>query len=256
VARHLEGVLAHISGTVDRRGNSWWILGGDEELDLVANRLAEGKLIPALTGERYRVLDLATSAVVGSVDRSAVIGLGLRTQGVHLNAFVSHQQDGFIEMWLARRAQAHRQFPGKLDNLVAGGLGVGYSFETALRDEAAEEAGISSAMLEAIRHAGTLTYCFDTDEGLVDSEILVCDLEVSPSFVPQNWDSKVDEFLLVPLHEAERLALEDDSFKFNCGLAVLDFIARHRLLCSQDERMAVVCLLRTHSYPARRYRDV
>jgi isopentenyldiphosphate isomerase len=219
---------------VTRRDGGWWMLGGDEELDLISNRLAEGKFIPALTGERYRVLDLVTGSAVGSIDRSAAIWLGLRTEGVHLNVFVPHH-DGSMDMWLARRALTHRQFPGQLDNLVAGGLGVGYSWDTALRDEAADEAGISAAMLDAVHHAGTLTYCFDTEDGLVESEIQVCDLEVSPLFVPQNRDGKVDSFLLVSLREAERLALEADSFKFNCGLVVLDFVDRHCVLDSQDE---------------------
>jgi 8-oxo-dGTP pyrophosphatase MutT (NUDIX family) len=167
----------------------------------------------------------------------------MRTEGVHLNAFVT-QEDGSLRIWLARRAMTHRQFPGQIDNLVAGGLPAGSSWKEALVEEAAEEAGLSASMLDAAHYAGTLSYCFDTPDGLVDSEAQVFDLEVRPSFTPRNHDGKVDGFLLMSLPDAERLVLEGDSFKFNCGLVMLDFLARHRDLAGQSEIITSMSLLR------------
>lgn len=229
VATHLEKTLERIAGgDVIRASDGWRVQGGEEALDRISNRLADEGFIPSPTGERYRVWDSASGSVVGTVDRSAAIWFGIRTEGVHLNAFVT-QKDGSIRIWLARRAMTHRQFPGQLDNLVAGGLPAGYSWKAALVEEAGEEAGLPASMLDATHYAGTLSYCFDTSDGLVDSDAHVFDLEVPPSFTPRNRDGKVDSFLLMSLPDAERLVLEEDSFKFNCGLVMLDFLERHRL---------------------------
>jgi isopentenyldiphosphate isomerase len=245
VAIHLGKVMDRVAGRdVIRAGGGWWVQGGDEALDRIASRLANEGFIPSPTGERYRVLDIASGISVGSVDRSAAIWFGMRTAGVHLNAFVK-QEDGSIRIWLARRAMIHRQFPGQLDNLVAGGLAAGYSWKAALIEEAAEEAGLSASMLDSAHYAGTLSYCFDTPNGLVDSEARVFDLEAPPSFTPWNNDGKVDGFILVSLADAERLVLEGDSFKFNCGLVMLDFLARHRDSARQSEFMASMLLLRS-----------
>jgi 8-oxo-dGTP pyrophosphatase MutT (NUDIX family) len=244
IATHLEKVMDRVAGgDVLRAGDRWWVQGGDEALDRITSRLAAEGFIPSPTGERYRVLDIASGGVVGTVDRSAAIWFGVRTEGVHLNAFVK-QEDGSIRIWLARRAMTHRQFPGQLDNLVAGGLAAGYSWKAALVEEAGEEAGIPASMLDAAHYAGTLSYCFDTPDGLVDSEAHVFDLEVPPSFTPRNHDGKVESFLFVSLPDAERLVLGEGLFKFNCGLVMLDFLARHHYLAGQFEITASMSLLR------------
>lgn len=254
VASHLEKMMDRVAGgDVIRSGDGWWVQGGDEALDRIASRLAAEGFIPSPTGERYRVLDIASGGVVGTVDRSAAIWFGMRTEGVHLNAFVT-RADGSLSIWLARRAMTHRQFPGQLDNLVAGGLAAGYSWQAALVEEAGEEAGIPASMLDAAHYAGTLSYCFDTPDGVVDSEAHVFDLEVPPSFTPKNHDGKVESFLFVSLPDAERLVLGEGSFKFNCGLVMLDFLARHRDLAGQSEIMASISLLRARPMLSERER--
>lgn len=243
VAAHLETVMDRVAeDDVIRAGDGWWAQGGDEALDRISTRLAAEKFIRSPTGERYHVLDIASGEVVGTVERSAAIWFGMRTEGVHLNAFV-RQEDGSIRIWLARRAVTHRQFPGQLDNLVAGGLPAGYSWKAALVEEAGEEAGLPASMLDAAHYAGTISYCFDTPDGLVDSEAHVFDLELPPSFKPSNHDGKVGGFLLMSLPEAEQLVLEEDSFKFNCGLVMLDFLARHRDLAGPSDPMSRKSLL-------------
>jgi isopentenyldiphosphate isomerase len=254
IAIHLEKVMDRVAGSdAVRTSAGWRVQGGDQALDRIAHRMADEGFIPSLTGERYRVLDIASGGVVGTVDRSAAIWFGMRTEGVHLNAFVK-QEDDSLRIWLARRAMTHRQFPGQLDNLVAGGLAAGYSWKAALVEEAAAEAGLPASMLGAAHDTGTLSYCFDTPDGLVDSEAHVFDLEVPPSFTPRNHDGKVDSFLLMSLPDAEQLVLEADAFKFNCGLVMLDFLARHRDLDGQSEFMASISLLRARQSLSERER--
>ncbi|MGA1134889.1 MAG: DUF4743 domain-containing protein [bacterium] len=54
-----------------------------------------------------------------SVERSATALLGVLNLGVHLNGFVK-RTDG-IWLWMARRARNRPRYPGKLDQMVAGG---------------------------------------------------------------------------------------------------------------------------------------
>ncbi len=244
-----ERLTRTAAGLIERHGEVWWMASRGKQnasrsLDVVSSRLAEDGLIPPLRGERYWIRSLTDGTKLGTIDRSAAVVFGFRTQGVHLNVYTTGR-DGGIDMWLARRKMTHRHFPGQFDNLVAGGLPAASSFRETLRREAEEEAGIDALTLAAARPAGRLSYCMDTKEGLVDGEMEIFDLEVSASFRPENRDGSVDRFFLVPPLEAEHLALTDDAFKFNCGLVVFDFLLRHGALPSLDEDAATVSLLRT-----------
>jgi isopentenyldiphosphate isomerase len=247
VARNQDQTLARIAAKeVVRSEDGWRLVGGSQELldaaiEGVSQRLATEKIIPALRGERYHVFDLCSGMALATADRSAATFFGFRTQGVHLNVYLK-LPNGAFRMWLARRALTHRYFPGQYDNLVAGGAPAYYSFEETLRREAAEEAGITSSMLASADRAGELSYCFSTEEGLVDSIIQVYDLEVDEEFCPRNSDGLVEEFRLTSLSEAERLILEGDSFKFNCGLVTLDFLVRYGASEASESRASIELL--------------
>jgi 8-oxo-dGTP pyrophosphatase MutT (NUDIX family) len=251
IPRSLEDRLTRIAaGLIERHGEVWRIVcegkkNVSRSLDVVSARLAEEGLIPRLRGERYWVRSLADGAKLGTIDRSAAVLFGFRTQGVHLNVYTQGCNGG-IDMWLARRKLTRHHFPGELDNLVAGGLPAVNSIRETLRREAEEEAGIDESTLASARPAGRLSYCMDTKEGLVDGEMEVFDLEISASFRPENRDGSVDRFLLVSPLEAEHLALRDDAFKFNCGLVVFDFLLRHGALPGLAEDAETVSLLRTN----------
>jgi hypothetical protein len=195
-------------------------------LGKVVEHLVEEGRISALSGELYWLRDLGNGRKLGWIDRAAATWFGIRTRGAHLNGY-TRSENGVLRMWLARRALTSASFPGRWDNLAAGGLAAGASPWTCLRNEAAAEAGIDAPLIDAAEPVSRLSYCVDTDDGLVDVEMFVFDLEVPPSFAPSNRDGTVDRFLLASLGEAEQLALVYDVFKDNSGLVLLDFLMRH-----------------------------
>jgi 8-oxo-dGTP pyrophosphatase MutT (NUDIX family) len=232
IAHHLEPSLEKVSkGLMQWSGGAWRttcrsMAECSATLDVISRRLALAGLIPSLTGERYLMTDLESGAPIGRLDRAAATWFGIRTHGAHLNAYCSGPR-GELKVWLARRSRDARSFPGSLDNSAAGGVPAGMTVREALGREAAEEATIPAARTATAQQFGSLSYCADTSEGLVDVEMAVFDLELPRSFVPRSQDMSFDSFLLVSFAEVERLALVEDAIKPNSGLALCDFLARH-----------------------------
>ncbi|MEN8176722.1 MAG: DUF4743 domain-containing protein, partial [Pseudomonadota bacterium] len=112
------------------------LVGFDERTDAVAGVLAalvDRGVIRYLQGESYPVtLDRRDQALF-AIDRGTAGYFGVRTFGQHLNGYVRREEE--IHLWIARRARDRRIFPGRLDNLVAGGLPHGLS----LRDNLLKE---------------------------------------------------------------------------------------------------------------------
>jgi 8-oxo-dGTP pyrophosphatase MutT (NUDIX family) len=198
----------------------------------LAQRLADAALIPALTGELYPLLPRAAGPDLGCVDRSASLALGIRTYGVHLNAYVRRGRT--TAMWISRRAANRRYFPGLLDNLVAGGQPANLGTRENLLKEAAEEAGIGVDLMRAAAYGDTLSYRFDGPDGFVDSLTYAYDLELPASFQPVNQDGGIESFQLVPLDEvAELVRSRPSDFKFNAALTIMQFLLRHRAVRSE-----------------------
>ena len=68
---------------------------------------------------------------------------------MHLNGIAGER------MWLARRSPTKQIDPGMLDNLVAGGISVGFSARDPLVKEAWEEAGIPAELARKAVASGT-----------------------------------------------------------------------------------------------------
>jgi 8-oxo-dGTP pyrophosphatase MutT (NUDIX family) len=173
--------------------------------------LAEDGFIPGWRNERYRIEDLF------DIERAAARPFGLTTQAVHLNGIVGER------MWLARRSATKPIDPGMLDNLVGGGVSVGFSVEATLIKEAWEEAGIAAELARKATAAGTLSVLREVPEGVQSESISVYDLELPADFRPQNLDGEVSEFKLVTFAEVEREVLA-----YEAGLVALDYLQRRR----------------------------
>ena len=164
-----------------------------------------------------------------SVERSATALLGVLNLGVHLNGFVK-RTDG-IWLWMARRAMNRPRYPGKLDQMVAGGMTAYQSPQQVMKRECQEEAGVPMTLAETLKSVGLVTLCHHNSKGQLRREILYTyDLELPETFQPCNQDGEVEEFQLMPIAEVVRLVAETDEIKTNCNLVVLDFLVRHGVL--------------------------
>ncbi len=199
--------------------------------DAVAEVLAEwvaSSRHDYLLGEPYPVTAAGRGDALLEIDRSAASLFGLRTFGQHLNGYVRDGDEWF--MWLGRRSSDRRLFPGRLDQLVAGGMPAGIALRDNLIKECHEEAGMEAALAQQARSVGMVSYNADTKKGY-KYDILYCyDLLLPEDFAPVCTDGEVESFQLLPLVEVARLVSETDEFKPNCNLVVIDFLLRHGMI--------------------------
>jgi 8-oxo-dGTP pyrophosphatase MutT (NUDIX family) len=179
-------------------------------LPCIVEALAAEGFIPGWRNERYRIEDLF------EIERAAARPFGLTTHAVHVNGI---SFDG--KMWLARRSATKPIDPGLLDNLVGGGLTAGLSTIEVLVKEAWEEAGVPAELARRARPGGTAQILREVREGVQSETVHVYDLELPDGFQPRNQDGEVSEFLLVELHEVERLELT-----LEAQLAAKDYFSR------------------------------
>lgn len=186
--------------------------------------VAEG-VISIDLNEPYPVTAGDRDAALCTLDRGSVAYFGVRSFGQHLNGYVRDGDE--ILMWLGRRAADRIIYPGRLDNLVAGGLPHGLSPWQNLVKEAREEAGMAESLVRRARPVGAVTYQAMSGKGLKPDVLFCYDLELPADFRPRNEDGEVEEFLLLPIQDVMECVRETDEFKLNCNLVVMDFLLRH-----------------------------
>jgi 8-oxo-dGTP pyrophosphatase MutT (NUDIX family) len=131
---------------------------------------------------------------------------GIRGRAAHLNGVVQTGQA--LAMWIACRSHDKATDPGKLDNLVGGGIAAGLDAWQTLIKECREEAGIPFFVAEGARLRDTLAFDYLVPEGLDSNEVEVFDLVLPSGFAPRNEDGEVAGFELLSFEEVrERLAM-------------------------------------------------
>lgn len=183
-----------------------------------------GELYPVTAGDRNRPLFL--------MDRGAVVHFGVRAFGQHLNGYV--RRENGLYMWIARRATDRRHAPGKLDNLVAGGLPYDIGLQDNLLKECEEEAGMTASLTEKAVPVGSISYLAEAEQGLKPDVMYCYDLELPEGFEPVCNDGEVESFDLMPIEEVAAIVRDSDDFKANCSLVIIDFLIRHGLLGPTD----------------------
>ncbi len=194
--------------------------------------------LPRLSGELFAVGAGPGEAPLFLLDRSALQAFGFAAVGVHLNGYV-RRADG-LHVWVAERAADRHSYPGRLDNMVAGGQPAGLSLRENLVKEAGEEAGIPRALAEQARPAGFVTYCLETEAGLRPDILYVWDLELPAGFQPRNSDGEVARFALWPVERLAETVCETTRFKFNCNLVIADFLIRRGVLQPEEPDYAAI----------------
>jgi 8-oxo-dGTP pyrophosphatase MutT (NUDIX family) len=166
------------------------------------------------------------------IDRGAVPFFGTKAYGVHLNGFV---RDGStLKLWVGRRSPKKAVAPGKLDNIVAGGIGFPHGLFETLIKECGEEASIPETLAKRSQPVGAISYRMEVKHGLRDDVLFCYDLECPKDFTPQIGDDELVGFELRDAREAIALAAEGDDFKFNVNLVLIDFGLRHGLIPPDD----------------------
>lgn len=201
-------------------------------LDGAARTLVARGELRRLKGEAYAVSSVEGGPPLFALDRAAVPYFGVRGRGLHVNGFV--RDGGRMRMWVARRARTKSAYPGKLDNMVAGGQPMTLTLLDNLVKEAFEEASIPPALARQAVAVGEISYCVAVEAGLRPDVIHCFDLELPADFVPIPHDGEVERFHLLPVEEVLAIVRESDEFKFNCALVVIDFALRHGFIAADD----------------------
>lgn len=201
-------------------------------VDGVVDALVDEQRVPKWRNETFDVAARWGEPPVFRLDRGAVPFFGTRAYGVHLNGYV--RKGDSLQLWVGRRSPDKRVAPGKLDNLVAGGVGNGHGLAETLLKEGEEEASIPTSLARKALPAGAVSYRMETELGVRDDVLFVYDLEMPAGFVPQNSDGEIVDFELVPASAVLDRVRSTDDFKFNVNLVILDFALRHGVLRPED----------------------
>ncbi len=185
-----------------------------------------------LRGEAFDVRATPDGPVLARLDRGALPGFGVISQGVHVNGFV-RRADG-PHLWVGWRSQSKPVAPGQMDHVVAGGIPAGLSPAECLVKEAEEEASIPAEIAARAVPVGRISYVMANDEGLRRDVLHCFDLELPEGLTPVPQDGEVERFELVPAAEMLRIVTERgpgaNGVKFNVNLVLADFFLRHGLL--------------------------
>lgn len=160
---------------------------------------------------------------------------GLQQFGTHLNGFV--QADGRVtHVWIAQRSATKKQWPGRLDTIVGGGLPADTSVLQNMIKEAEEEASLpprwTASRLVAAR---SISYAQDLREGLHYNTMFVFDLEMPRGMEPASNDGEVQAFECWAVADlVQSLSEEPERFKPNICLVLLDFLVRHGVFTADN----------------------
>lgn len=213
-------VLAPITESVEARTAA---------LRRVSDVISDHFEIP-LVGEIYPIVQKWGGTHLAHIDRAAIPWFGVKGHGVHVNGYVRKGKE--IHVWVGQRAKTRKIDPGKLDNIIGGGLPLGYTIEENLAKEAWEEAGLTAAQVSPAKAEGSLSYKLEMMKGLRNDTLFVFDLELPENVIPENTDGEVERFELIPAKEVMNIIHDTDRFKFNCNVVMIDFFMRHGLIGS------------------------
>ena len=203
----------------------------DAALAQVNTALREQGLILAWRDETYAVVTALGASPLALIERASARFWGTLTFGTHANGYVADDTGRPTHLWIARRSAHKPTDPGKLDNLVGGGVPHGQTPWQALVREAWEEAGLSSQQVASARPGRVLRLHRDTPEGLQLEDLHTFDLPLPAGQQPHNQDGEVASFNCLPVMQAVQAAA-GTGMTVDAALVTLDFALRHGLLAS------------------------
>ncbi len=195
-------------------------------------KLHEEGVIDSWVGEFYAVTHVFGEKPRFLMERAAVSYFGVRGYGVHINGLV--QKGDGVYIWIARRTKDKPFWPGKLDQIVAGGQPAGIGLLENVIKESAEEADIPESIASKAELVSEIHYRGETSagksRGMNIDTLFNYDLWLPEDFIPHNTDGEVDEFILIPLEQMAELTDTTNEFKDNCNLVNIDLLLRQGLI--------------------------
>lgn len=214
--------------------------GRDAALAAVNAGLRARGLIRAWRDETYPIVTHLGGPPLALIERASARFWGTLTFGAHANGYVADAHGRPTHLWIARRALSKATDPGKLDNLVGGGVPYGQTpFETLVR-EGLEEAGLPAALMRLAVPGEVIELACDIAEGFMHEQLHAFDLCLPAGVTPVNQDGEVAEMRRLPVQEAIELAA-GDSMTVDAALVTLGFALRHGLLAGGErDRLAAL----------------
>jgi isopentenyldiphosphate isomerase len=186
---------------------------------------AEGR-IPGWRDETYAIRNAFDALPLAYIERAASRFFGTMTYAVHLNGVVEYVGRA-PQLWIARRSETKATDPGMLDNVVAGGIGWGFSLAETIVKECWEEAGIPQEIAERAVAGRTAHVLQSLPEGTQAEQIFIYDLALPEDFAPRNQDGEVGEHRLARIEDVAQ-AIEEGAMTVDASLATLDCLLRRR----------------------------
>ncbi len=199
-----------------------------EALARINATLRADGLIRAWRDEPFALFDVNGRELGVSIERAATRFWGTLTLGAHCNGYVADADGRPTHLWIARRAATKATDPGRLDNLIGGGVPAGQSPRETVVREGWEEAGLQAAQMQGLQRGRVLHLLRDIAEGLQREWIHVYDLALPAGTTPSNQDGEVAALALHDVAAALELAA-GDAMTVDAALVTLDFALRRRL---------------------------
>lgn len=192
-------------------------------------RLRELGVICAWRDEPFALFSPSSGKVLAVFERAAARFWGTLTLGAHCNGWVAGSDGQPEAVWIARRSPTKATDPGKLDNLVGGGVPFGQTPWEALLREGFEEAGLTPSQMARATPGRVIELDRDVPEGRQFERLHVFDLQLLEGEHPVNQDGEVAEVGLWPLDHTCAAAATDE-MTVDAALVMLDFLLRRKLL--------------------------
>lgn len=203
------------------------------EVASILQKLVTEKVICQMLGELYAAVDENRNNPLLLLDRAIAPYFGIRAYGQHLNGFVRTAEG--MKLWIAQRAKDRINYPGCLDNFVAGGLPHGIGMMDNMIKECLEEAAVPEKLSSQVIPVGSVQYNADSAKGFNPFKLFCYDLELPASFQPRCTDGEVECFYLWPVEKVMEIVQNTNDFKLNCNLVIIDFLIRHRYIGTEDD---------------------
>ncbi len=226
---------------IDAAGVQLTAADRDATLASVNATLRERGLIVAWRDETYAIVDRPGAPPVALIERAASRFWGTLTFGAHANGYVADAAGRPTHLWIARRSAHKATDPGKLDNLIGGGVPFGQTPFEALVREGFEEAGLAAELMRSAAPGSVIELACDIAEGFMREQLHSFDLRLPAGLTPINQDGEVAELRCVSIDEAIALAA-GDAMTVDASLVTLDFALRHKLL-GRGEHTRLAALL-------------